>query len=145
MISDLLTFCKVKPAALQIEVHPYLPNNAVVELAQRNGIVVFAHTPLVRGDNLNRDNEVNILKEELIGEIAAKYGRTPAQIIFKSTLQRGIGVIPKTSNPARLQENFESWNVELTEEDLKKIRTLSRGYRVCDGASMFKTFSVFDG
>lgn len=75
----------------------------MVELAQKNGIVVLAHTPLVRGDSLNKDNEVNILKEELIGEIAAKHGRTPAQIIIKSTLQRGIGVIPKTSNPARLQ------------------------------------------
>ena len=103
LISDLLTFCKIKPAVLQIEVHPYLPNNAVVELAQKNGIVVLAHTPLVRGDSLNKDNEVNILKEQLIGEIAAKHGRTPAQIIIKSTLQRGVGVIPKTSNPARLQ------------------------------------------
>ena len=63
LISDLLTFCKIKPAVLQIEVHPYLPNNAVVELAQKNGIVVLAHTPLVRGDSLNKDNEVNILKE----------------------------------------------------------------------------------
>ena len=80
----------------------------------------------------------------MITQIAAKYGRTPAQILIKSSLQRGIGVIPKTSNPVRLQQNFESWNVELTEEDLKKIRNLSRGYRVCDGQSLFKTFSVFD-
>ncbi len=105
----------------------------------------MAHTPLVRGDSLNKDNQVNILKEQLIGEIATKHGRTPAQIIIKSTLQRGIGVIPKTSNPARLQQNFQSWNIELTQDDLKKIRTLSRGFRVCDGVSMFKTFSVFDG
>jgi len=55
LLTELLTFCKVKPLALQIEVHPYLPNAALVELAQKNGVIVIAHTPLVRGDNLNRD------------------------------------------------------------------------------------------
>jgi diketogulonate reductase-like aldo/keto reductase len=55
LLTELLTFCKVKPLALQIEVHPYLPNTALVELAQKNGVIVIAHTPLVRGDNLNRD------------------------------------------------------------------------------------------
>jgi diketogulonate reductase-like aldo/keto reductase len=55
LLTELLTFCKIKPLALQIEVHPYLPNTALVELAQKNGVIVIAHTPLVRGDNLNRD------------------------------------------------------------------------------------------
>lgn len=105
LLMELLTVCKVKPVALQIEVHPYLPNNAIVEVAQKNGIVVIAHTPLVRGDSLSlsRDDEVNILKDEIILEIAGKYGKTPAQIVLKSNLQRGVGVIPRTSNPNRLQ------------------------------------------
>ena len=106
LIMDLLSFCKVKPIALQIEIHPYLPNTALVELAQRNNIAVIAHTPLVRGDNLNKGNDINILKEEVINDIAAKHGKTPAQVIMKFTLQRGIGLIPKTSHPGRLQENF---------------------------------------
>lgn len=55
LLMELLTFCKIKPVALQIEVHPYLPNNSLVELAQKNGLIVIAHTPLVRGDGLNRD------------------------------------------------------------------------------------------
>lgn len=66
LIMDLLTYCKIKPAVLQIEVHPYLPNNAIVEIAQKNGIVVVGYSPLVRGDNLNREDEVNILKDEVI-------------------------------------------------------------------------------
>lgn len=66
-------------------------------------MIVIAHTPLVRGDNLNKGDDVNILKDEIILDLANKYGRTPAQIILKSTLQRGIGVIPKTSNINRLQ------------------------------------------
>jgi diketogulonate reductase-like aldo/keto reductase len=102
---ELLTVCKIKPIALQIEVHPYLPNNAIVDLAQKNGLLVIAHTPLVRGDSLSltRDDDINILKDDVILEIANKHGRTPAQIVLKSTLQRGVGVIPKTTNPNRLQ------------------------------------------
>lgn len=105
LLMELLSLCKIKPVALQVEVHPYFPNTALVELAQKNGIIVIAHTPLIRGDNLNRD-EVNILKDEVILDLASKHGRTPAQIVLKSTLQRGVGVIPKTSNPARIQENL---------------------------------------
>jgi diketogulonate reductase-like aldo/keto reductase len=99
---DLLTYCKIKPVALQIELHPYLPQNALVDLAQKNGIAVMAYSPLIRGHNLNKD-DIDILKEEVIGDIAAKHGKTPAQVVLKSSLQRGIGVIPRTSNPARLQ------------------------------------------
>ena len=51
---DLLSYCKIKPIALQIELHPYLPQTALVELAQKNGITVIAYTPLARGHNLNR-------------------------------------------------------------------------------------------
>ena len=104
-IMDLLTYCKIKPSVLQIEIHPYLPQTALAELAQKNGIAVIAYTPLVRGENLNRD-EINIIKEDVICDIAAKHGKTPAQVVLKTSLQRGIGVIPRTSNPGRLQENF---------------------------------------
>lgn len=105
LIMDLLTYCKIKPIALQIEVHPYLPNTGLVELAQKNGITVIAHTPLVRGDSLaiDRGEDLNILKEEPICDVAAKHGRTAAQVVLKTSLQRGIGIIPRTSNPSRLQ------------------------------------------
>jgi diketogulonate reductase-like aldo/keto reductase len=142
-IMDLLTYCTIKPSVLQVELHPYLPNNALVELAQKNGIVVMAYSPLVRGHNLNKD-DIDILKEEAILDVAAKHGKTSGQVVLKTALQRGIGVIPRTSNPARLQENYESWTFELGEDDWKKIRPLGRGYRVCDGANLFSTFATFD-
>jgi diketogulonate reductase-like aldo/keto reductase len=84
------------------------------------------------------------LKEDAIVDVANKHGKTPAQVVLKTSLQRGIGVIPRTTNPVRLIENFESWNFELGEDDWKKIRPLSRGYRVCTGDFHFKTYSVFD-
>lgn len=102
-IMDLLTYCKIKPVALQIELHPYLANIPLVELAQKNGIVVIAFSPLIRGHNLNKGDDVDILKEDVICDIAAKHGKTPAQVVLKAALQRGVGVIPRTSNPLRLQ------------------------------------------
>ena len=101
-IMDLLTYCRIKPVALQVELHPYLPNTQLVDLAQKNGIHVIAYTPLVRGNNLARDEEVNILKEDAINDVANKHGKTPAQVVLKTSLQRGIGVIPRTTNPIRL-------------------------------------------
>ena len=101
-IMDLLTYCKIKPVALQIELHPYLPNTQLVELAQKNGIHVIAYTPLVRGNNLAGHEQVNILKEDVINDVANKHGKTPAQVVLKTSLQRGIGVIPRTTNPVRL-------------------------------------------
>ena len=102
-LMDLLTYCKIKPVALQIEVHPYLPNTPLVELAQKNGVHVLAYSPLVKGHNLNRGDDVNILQEDVINDVANKHGRTAAQVVLKTSLQKGVGVISKTTNLNRLQ------------------------------------------
>ena len=100
---------------------------------------------MARGDSNTKGEGCNILKEEIITDIAAKHGRTPGQVVIKFSLQRGIGLIPKTSNPARIQENWEAWTLELTEDDMKKIRTLgAKGVRICDGASLYKYIPPFD-
>ena len=77
-------------------------------------------------------------------ELSNKHGKTPAQIILKTLQHRGIGVIPKTSNPARLQENWESWTVELTEDDMKKVRNIQKRLRICSGKGMYSHLKMFD-
>lgn len=115
----------------------------MVDFCQRNGVSVIAHTCVARGDSCQKE-DVNILKDELICDIAAKHGRTPAQIVLKSTLARGVGIIPKTSHVERLVENFESWTIELTDDDMKKIKNIQKNVRICDGRGLFKAFSCFD-
>ena len=66
LLMELLTFVKIKPIAIQVEIHPYLPNTPLVQMAQKNGIIPIAYTPLVRGDNLVNQEEINILKDEII-------------------------------------------------------------------------------
>lgn len=102
----------------------------------------MAHTPLGRGDGYA--GELNLLKDEVINEISAKHGKTPAQVVIKYNLQRRVGVYPKTSSIARLQENWESWNFELTEDDMKKIRGITKKLRIADGVNIFKHYKVFD-
>ncbi len=65
----------------------------------------MAHTCIARGDSCTKE-DVNVLKDELICDLAAKHGKTPAQIVLKFSLARGVGVIPKTSQVSRLVENF---------------------------------------
>lgn len=87
---------------------------------------------------------MNVLKDELICDIATKHSKTPAQVVLKYSLARGVGVIPKTSNVNRLVENYESWTVELTDDDMKKMRNIQKNVRICDGRGFFKSFAVFD-
>ena len=68
---------------------------------------MIAHTCIARGDSCQKE-DVNVLKDELICDIAGKHGKTPAQIVLKYSLARGVGVIPKTSSVNRLIENNES-------------------------------------
>ena len=63
---------------------------------------------------------------------------------MKTALHRGVGVLPKTGNPARLQENWESWMFDLTEDDMKKVRNIPKRNRVCTGKGLFDHFSAFD-
>ena len=84
------------------------------------------------------------MKDELINDLAAKHGKTPAQIVLKYSLARGIGIIPKTSHVGRLVENYESWTVELTDDDMKKLKNIQKSVRICDGRGLFKAFSAFD-
>lgn len=101
LLQELLTFCKIKPIINQIETHPYLPQQALVDFCQKNGIAVVAHTCIARGDSCQKE-DVNVLKDELICDIAAKHSKTPAQVALKFSLARGVGVIPKTSSVSRL-------------------------------------------
>ncbi len=143
-VMEMLTWCRIKPAVNQVECHPYNFNASLVEGCQKLGVQVMAYCPLARG--LASPLESSLLKEDVIEDIASKHGRTPAQVVLRFLSLRNVVAIPKTSSPARLQENFESWSLELTEDDLKKIRGLSKGQRVVNPKSrpMYSFMPLFD-
>lgn len=111
----------VIPAVNQIELHPYLAQDALREFHTTHEIVTEAWSPIARGGEL--------LHDQVITSLADKYGKTPAQIVIRWHLELGNVVIPKSVTPARIVENIDVFDIELDSEDVEAISSLSRGRR----------------
>jgi 2,5-diketo-D-gluconate reductase A len=105
------------PAVNQIEVHPYLTNDAVRSYGREHGIATEAWSPIARGA---------VLDDSTITEIAEKVGKTPAQVVLRWHIQRSDIVFPKSVTPSRMKENFEIFDFELASEDMEAITALDR-------------------
>lgn len=134
LLMDLLSYARIKPAVLQVEMHPYLQQNKLLELCKREGVQVTAFSPLGAGSyvELDMDRGDRLLEDPVIKAIAEKKGRTPAQIAIRWGLQRDTVVIPKTSKVERLKENFELFDFELDDLEMAEIAKLDRGTRYND-------------
>jgi 2,5-diketo-D-gluconate reductase A len=117
----LLTETTVVPAVNQIEVHPWLANDAVRAVDAEHGIVTEAWSPLGRGA---------VLQDPTIVRIADEHGKTPAQVVLRWHIERGDVVFPKSVTASRIEENFRLFDFELTEANLSDITALDRGERV---------------
>ena len=106
------------PAANQIELHPYFQNREVRSYGEEHGIATEAWSPIAQGD---------VLDDPLVTQIAAKLGRTPAQVVLRWHVQRGNIVFPKSVTPERIRENFEIFDFEIEPADLEQIDGLDRG------------------
>ena len=100
------------PAVNQIELHPFAQQRDIVTYCRRNGIALMAYSPLARGGALN---------DPFVRQLAAKYRRTPAQILLRWSLQNGFIPIPKTNQPRRLRENFQVFDFRLSGGDLQQL------------------------
>ena len=108
----------VVPAVNQIEVHPYLLNSEVRAYGAEHGIATEAWSPIAQG---------GVLGDPAITAVAERLGRTPAQVTLRWHVQRGDIIFPKSTTPSRIQENFELFDFELTEDDMVGISALDRG------------------
>lgn len=113
----------VLPAVNQIESHPYFRNDEMIKECVNRNIKVQAWCPL--GGSYG-----NLKTDKLFGEMAQKYDRTPAQIILRWHIQRGMLIIPRSSNIQRLKGNMDIFDFELNEADMNKINDLDTGRRV---------------
>ncbi|WP_158737195.1 aldo/keto reductase [Alteribacillus sp. YIM 98480] len=120
-LQRLLDECEVKPVLNQVECHPYLAQKELKKFCQQHDIYIEAWSPLMQGGD--------VLNNEIITELAEAHGKTPAQVIIRWHLQNRSIVIPKSVTPARIEENFNVFDFELTEEDMDKINNLDRSER----------------
>lgn len=110
----------VTPVVNQVELHPWLPQTALREFHAARGIRTEAWSPLARG---------RVLGTPLLDELAAKHGRTPAQVVLRWHVQLGNIVIPKASSTERIRENLDVFGFELDDDDLTAMATLETGAR----------------
>ncbi|MBB2946328.1 diketogulonate reductase-like aldo/keto reductase [Actinoplanes lutulentus] len=128
-LTALLNTATVVPAVNQIEVHPYFAQREVQELGAKHNILTQAWSP-IGGITFYRDSEhTSTLQDPVIGEIATAHGKSPAQVMLRWHLQQGRQVIPKSTKPARIAENFDVFDFDLTIEQLAAIDSLDTGKR----------------
>jgi len=111
---------ELQPTVNQIELHPRLQQAELRAWHAEHGVATEAWSPLAQGE---------VLAEEAILALAEHHGRTPAQVILRWHLQLGNVVIPKSVTPARVRENLDIFDFELTEDDLAAIARLDAGHR----------------
>lgn len=118
-LSELLAHAKVVPANNQIETHPYNQDWDVLELCQKHNIFVTAYTPLGQADSpILKDKDVLAIAEEIGGDV------TPAQVVLSWNVQRGVGVLPKSTNPGRARKNIQL--VTLTDAQMQRIHDITK-------------------
>ncbi|MBT3250019.1 MAG: aldo/keto reductase [Candidatus Pacebacteria bacterium] len=125
MIVDLLTYAQVKPVMNQVEIHPYHSQSELVEFCHKVNLQVTAYSPL--GSFV--DLPAKPIKDPVVLKIAAAHSKTPAQILLRWSLQRGLIAIPKSVNPAHVLENIQVFDFELSAEEMDVINKINKNQR----------------
>jgi len=125
------------PAMNQVELHPHLRQEGLVEGCRALGTAITAYSPLGSPDSASlfgRTDDDPLLDNAIIRAIAEKRDATVGQVLIAWGLHRGTSVIPKSVTRSRIEENFRSLSVHLTADDMKAIDELDRGQRLVDGS-----------
>ena len=141
-VEELLSFCSIPPAMNQVELHPYLQQWDTIETLEKKGVKMTAFFPLGGFRNMNNKNEVPLIKDPRILEIAKNHNKTAAQVLIRWAIQRGTVCIPKSVHENRIKENFDVFDFELTPEEMEKIRAMDRGTRFSDVAQILFSYEI---
>ncbi|XP_051866770.1 aldo-keto reductase family 1 member A1-B isoform X2 [Pristis pectinata] len=129
-IDEVIAAATIKPAVLQVECHPYLAQNELIEHCQKHGLIVTAYSPLGSSQRMwKAPDERELLEDADIKSIANKHGKSPAQVLLRWQVQRGVVAIPKSVNAERITQNLQVFDFILTEDEMKKIGSLNRNCR----------------
>ena len=135
-LNDIINECKVAPAINQVEMHPFLPQNELLNFCDSHDIHMTAYSPLGSGDRpekMKKDNEPTLLEHETIQSVASNHNCSTAQVLIAWALERGTAVIPKSVNKERIQQNFNASEIKLKQDEIETINALNYEYRFVDG------------
>ena len=140
-LDDILNNCKIKPAVLQVECHPYWSQDDLRKRVEKYGTIIESWYPIGHGDK-------GLINEEIFTKLAKKYKKTNVQIILRWHIQKGIIVFPKSSNPKHIKENSEIFDFQLTEDEMAEINKMGKKKRFftmsLEGQQSFKNWKPAD-
>ena len=130
---NLLSFCKIKPFANEVEFHPYLYQKNLLSYCEKENIKIIAYNPICKGNyDYHKGKEklnLDLLNEQIIKELSNKYKKTPGQIVLNWEINKNVIPIPATSKTTRMKENLGALEFTMDESDIKKIDNLNKNYR----------------
>ena len=129
LLEELKSIAHIVPAVNQIEFSPWLFQEDLLNYCKKAGIQVQSYSPITRGLKFS-DARLDVL--------CKKYSKTPAQIVLNWHLQLGLSTIPKSSNKARLVENFEASHFSLLAEDIQILNSFNENFRICDDPQSYE-------
>lgn len=132
-LEDLLAGANTVPMVNQMEFHPYLVQQPLIDFCNKNNIQYEAWSPMMQG---------KIFSMEEFKKIAKKYGKSIAQIVLRWDLQKGVITIPKSSNKERIIANADIFDFELSEEDVRQLEAMHKGQRFGPDPNNFDFWSI---
>ena len=126
LIREAIDMMEIKPHVVQVEAHPYYPQTELKKFLAETGMGLMAWFPLGHGDK-------NLVNEPVFTELAAKYGKSNAQIILRWHIQSGDIIFPGSRNPAHIRDNFDIFDFALTDEEMAAIAKVDKGVRYYQG------------
>ena len=121
VLADFCETVEIMPMVNQVELHPFFQQDNALKIMCDYEVTPEAWGPFAEGKH-------GIFSHPVLTEIGAKYGKTAAQVALRWNIQRGVVVIPKSTHRERMEQNFDVWNFELTDEDMSKIAPLDIGH-----------------
>lgn len=121
-LDDILNNCKIKPAVIQVECHPYWNQDELRKKVEKYGTLIESWYPIGHGDKSLIDNEV-------FTKLGKKYNKTNVQIILRWHIQKGNVVFPKSTNPKHIKENSEIFDFNLTNDEMEEINKMGNNKR----------------
>jgi diketogulonate reductase-like aldo/keto reductase len=121
-LDNLLKNCKIKPAVIQVECHPFWNQDDLRKKVGKYGTIIESWYPIGHGDK-------SLIQHELFTKLGQKYNKTNVQVILRWHIQKGNVVFPKSSNPKHIKENSEIFDFKLTKEEMDEIDKLGKSKR----------------
>jgi alcohol dehydrogenase (NADP+) len=135
-LKDLVEKATVKPEMNQVELHPLLQQNKLLDYCKSENILVTGYSPLGSGDRsaqMKATDEPNLLEMTEIVDVAKKHMSSAAQVLIAWQTHRGTAVIPKSTTKENIINNFQAESIALDDQDMKKIQSLDKHYRFITG------------